>query len=107
MSFNVIFDKQTKKYDSPVLVKDIIGDNRDYVCAYVNKRVRELTYKVDKDAEIVPITLAERDAKPIYEASLRFLVAMAFHNVYPYLNIRFSYNVSRSIFVQILRSSCC
>ena len=102
MSFNVIFDKQTKKYDSPVLVKDIIGDNRDYVCAYVNKRVRELTYKVDKDAEIVPITLAERDAKPIYEASLRFLVAMAFHNVYPYLNIRFSYNVSRSIFVQIL-----
>jgi len=102
MSFNVIFNNQTKSYESPISVKDIIGDSRDYVCAYVNKRVRELTYKIDKDSEIVPITLAERDAKPIYEASLRFLVAMAFHNVYPYLNIRFSYNVSRSIFVQII-----
>ena len=87
MSFNITFNKETKKYDKPVMVLDIVGNNKDYVCAYVNKRVRELTYMVDKDSEIIPLTCKDRDAKPSYEASLRFLVAMAMHNIRPELDV--------------------
>ena len=102
MSFKVLFNNQEKVFDKPVSVLDIVGNNKDYVCAYVNHRVRELTYMIDKDSEIVPLTFKDRDAMRIYEASLRFLVAMAMHNIHPQYKIRFAYNVSRSVFLQIL-----
>ena len=102
MAFKVLFNNQEKVYDRPVSVLDIVGNNHDYVCAYVNKRVRELTYIINKDAEIIPLTNKDNDAMRIYEASLRFLVAMAMHNIHPHYEIRFAYNVSRSIFLQIL-----
>ena len=102
MSFKVLFNGKEKTYDNPISVLDIVGDDRDIVCAYVNHRVRELTYMIDKDAEVIPLTVKDRDAKPIYESSLRFLVAMAMHNIHPHYEIRFAYNISRSIFLQIL-----
>ena len=102
MPFKVVFNNKEKIYDAPITVLDIVGKNRDIICAYVNGRVRELTYTIDKDSEIVPLTCKDRDAKPIYESSLRFLVAMAMHNIHPHYEIRFAYNVSRSIFLQIL-----
>ena len=81
MSFNVTFNNQTKTYDKPVKVLDIVGPSKDIICAYVNNRVRELTYELTKDSEVVPLTTKDRDAKSIYEASLRFLTAMAMHNI--------------------------
>ena len=102
MSFKVIYKNQEKLFDSPVQVLDIVGPSHDIICVYVNGRVRELTYIIDKDSEIVPLTFKDRDAMHIYEASLRFLVAMAMHNIHPHYEIRFAYNVSRSIFLQIL-----
>ena len=102
MSFKIIFNNEEKIYDQPVKVLDIVGDSREYLAAYVNKRVRELTYVIDKDAEIIPLTFKDRDAMRIYESSLRFLVAMAMHNIHPHYQIRFAYNVSRSVFLQIL-----
>ena len=102
MAFKVIFNNEEKTYEQPVTVLDIVGKDHNILCAYVNRRVRELTYTVDKDSEIVPLTFKDRDAMRIYEASLRFLVAMAMHNIHPHYEIRFAYNVSRSIFLQIL-----
>ena len=102
MSFKVFFNDEEKTFDNPVSVLDIVGNDKDIVCAYVNHRVRELTYMIDKDAEVIPLTVKDRDAKPIYESSLRFLVAMAMHNIHPHYDIRFAYNISRSIFLQIL-----
>lgn len=101
-NFTIIFNDQKKVYDRPVSVLDIVGHDKNIVCAYVNKRVRELTYTIDYDATIEPLTCKDRDAKWPYESSLRFLVAMAMHNIYPDLDVRFSYNISRSIFMQIL-----
>ena len=103
MSFKVLFDSKETTYDNPVTILDIVGPNRDYLCARVNGRVRELTYTIDKDCEIVPLTHKDRDAMRLYESSLRFLVAMAMHRIHPNFEIRFSYNVSRSVFLQILK----
>ena len=105
MSFKITFNGATKTYDAPVKVLDIVGDSRDIVCAYVNNRVRELTYAIEYDATVVALTCKDRDAKQTYEASIRFLVAMAMKNLHPKTQIRFSYNVSRSIFMQVLDKS--
>ena len=102
MAFKVLFNNKETVYEKPVSVLDVVGDSKEYVCAYVNHRVRELTYILDKDSEIVPLTCKDNDAMRIYEASVRFLVAMAMHNIHPRYEIRFAYNVSRSIFLQIL-----
>ena len=88
MAFKVIFNNEEKTYEQPVTVLDIVGKDHNILCAYVNRRVRELTYTIDKDSEIVPLTFKDRDAMRIYEASLRFLVAMAMHNIHPHYEIR-------------------
>ena len=106
MSFKVVFGSETKIYEKPVSVLEVVGDNKEIVCAYVNRRVRDLTFMIDKDSEVIPLTVKDRDAKPCYEASLRFLVAMAMRNIRPELEIRFSYNVSRS-FALFLRLAVC
>ena len=102
MSFTITFNGVSKVYNEPVKVIDVVGNDRDIICVYVNNRVRELTYQIESDAVVVPLTLKDRDAKPTYEASLRFIVAMAMHNLHPEVRVRFSYNVSRAIFMQIL-----
>ena len=102
MSFKVLYNNQETFHEQPVKVLDIVGNDHDIVCAYVNGHLRELTYMVDYDAEIVALTCKDSDAMRIYESSVRFLVAMAMHNIHPHYQIRFAYNVSRSIFLQIL-----
>lgn len=102
MSFNVTFKGEKKTYENPITVLDVVGKDKSIICAYVNNRVRELTYVLEKDSVVVPLTVKDRDAKPTYEASLRFLVVMAMNNLHPRINIRFSYNVSRAVFMQIL-----
>ena len=102
MSFTVTFNGAQKVYDKPVSVLEVVGDDKSIICASINNRVRELTYVIEKDAVVVPLSVKDRDAKPTYEASLRYIVAMAMHNIHPEISIRFSYNVSRAIFLQIL-----
>lgn len=102
MSFTVTFNGEKKTYEKPISVLEIVGSDRNIICAYVNNRVRELTYMLEADSAVVALTCKDRDAKPTYESSLRFIVAMAMKNILPEAEIRFSYNVSRSIFMQIL-----
>lgn len=107
MQIKVFINDEKRIYDHPVSVLDVVGDNQDIICAYVNNRVRELTYIIEKGSTIVPLTIRDRDAKPTYEASLRYIVAMAMYRIHPEIKIRFSYNVSRSIFMQILNQGQC
>ena len=104
MQFTLNYLNTTKEFNKNVRLLDLIPeeDKKKYICARVNNRVRELTYEVYYDANIEFCTVSDRDAMRIYEGSLRYVVAMAFDRVYPGLKIRFCYNVSRSVFVQLL-----
>ncbi|NLB49553.1 MAG: nucleoside kinase [Erysipelotrichia bacterium] len=102
MSIKVKINNEEKTFKKPVSILDIIGDNRDFVCARVNNRVRELTYVLQEDSHVEPLTVKDRDAIRSYEGSLRYLIAMAMHNIAPGLEFKVSYYVSRSIFMQRL-----
>ena len=103
MSFKLQFLGQEKEFEKKVRLLDLLEkDDKSIICARVNNRVRELTYEVYYDAKIEFLTVKDIDAIKIYEASLRFVVAMAFKRIYPELKIRLCYNVSRSIFIQII-----
>ncbi len=89
-----------------ILLNLIDEDKRKnyYVCQ-VNGRTRELTYALTYDATIEFMGFTNPEAGKAYEASLRYVTAMAFYNLYPDVLIRFSYNVSRSIFCQVISSN--
>lgn len=102
MSFKITFEGEVKTFDKPVRVLDLLGSDHNFFCALVNNRVRELTHELTADSVIEPLTLTHSESVRIYQTSLRYLVAMAMNRIRPEIKIRFSYNVSRSIFIQIL-----
>ena len=73
---------------------------KNYYTCKVNGRLRELTYVLNKNAEIEFLGIDNTESMKTYEASLRYITAKAFHELYPNVSVRFNYNVSRSIFVK-------
>ncbi len=83
-------------------------DRKNLVVCKVGAQVKELNYilsEKDDGMTIKLLNLNNAEAGRAYSASLRYIVAMAFYNIYPDVKIRFSYNVSRSIFCQSLTKS--
>ena len=75
-------------------------DRKNLVVCQVGAQVKELNYKLSERNDGMTIQLlglSNAEAGRAYEASLRYIVAMAFYRVYPEVKIRFSYNISRSI----------
>lgn len=97
-------DTSSISKDNQKRILDIIPaeEKYSYVSATVNNRIRELTYVLKEPSDVKLLDFKDTQAVKIYETSLRYLVAMATHRLYPQLDIRFSYNISRSIFCQIL-----
>ncbi|HMM00767.1 MAG TPA: nucleoside kinase [Bacilli bacterium] len=103
MSFKIKVNGTERTYEKKVKLLDLLDSvDENLVCARVNNRIRELTYEVYYDADVQFLSCKDQDSIRIYETSLRYLVAMAMERIHPELEIRFSYNVSRSIFMQIL-----
>ena len=105
MSFKVTLNGITKEYDKKTSLLEILGDkdeDKNYIVAKVNNRVRELTYEVYYDCNVEFLTVQDSDSIKTYEASLRYIVAMAFKRAYPDLKIRFAYNVSRCVSIHLL-----
>ena len=69
-------------------VKTAGGDpNAPTVAALVGGELRELTYRVDGDVEITPITMAHSDGFRIYRRSLSFLLVTAVQELFPRVKV--------------------
>ena len=80
-------------------------NRKNLVVCQVGAQVKELNYVLSEKNDgmtIQLLNLYNAEAGRAYRASLRYIVAMAFYRIYPNVKIRFSYNVSRSIFCQAL-----
>ena len=77
-TFKISINGKTKEYTGKVKIIDLIeGDPHEYIIATVNNRLRELTYEVYYDAEVVLYTVKDYLAIKPYETSLRYIIAMA------------------------------
>lgn len=77
----------------------------NYIVCKLGSQVKELNRKLytSDDGKCVEfLGLENTEATKAYETSLRYIVAMAFHNLYPNVRIRFGYNASRSVFCEVL-----
>ncbi|MDY2913710.1 MAG: nucleoside kinase [Candidatus Enteromonas sp.] len=105
MKFTVTAFGETKTYDRKVSLLEILGDRdpeKKILACRVNNRIRSLTYELHQDSNLVFITCRDPEAMKIYEATLRFIVAMAFHRAYPDQKIRFSYDISRTVSIHLI-----
>lgn len=87
-------------------VIDLLNDDEktSFCLCWIGHIIKELNYQFsDKDEgkTIGFVGLENIQAGKAYEATLRYIIAMAFHNLFPEADIRFSYNVSRSIFCKL------
>jgi uridine kinase len=53
------------------------------VAALIDHELRELTYRVESDVEVMPITMDHSDGFRIYRRSLAFLLVTAVHELFP------------------------
>ena len=83
------------KVNTPIM--NLVKNPKSYCIATVNNRIRELKYSINKPCTINLLDLTNKEATRTYEASLRYLFAMAFENLYPNAEVEFNYSISRSI----------
>ena len=53
------------------------------IAAVVNGDLRELTYPINIESRVIPITMSDPDGARIYRRSLTFLLEMAFSDLFP------------------------
>jgi len=76
-------------------LKILVGyESAPIVGAIVNAQLRELTYTLQMDAQVRPVTMAEADGMRFYRRSLTFLLESAFHELYPNAFLTIDHSVS-------------
>lgn len=101
--FIVKLGERELKIEKSASILSLIPDDekKNYYVAKVNNRLRELNYVLNTDCKVELLRLDSVDSVKVYETGIRYLISMAFFNVFRKYKIRMTYNVSRSIFVEI------
>jgi uridine kinase len=80
-------------------------DNPPIVGAIINGELRELTYPINIDSRVKPVTMADSDGARIYRRSLTFLLEAAFEDLYPEWRLAIDHSVSSGgFFCQVLEN---
>jgi uridine kinase len=69
-------------------------DSPPIVGAIINDELRELTFPIQMDARVVPISMEDPDGMLIYRRSLTFLLEAAFEENYPDATLTIDHSVS-------------
>lgn len=77
-----------------VFLEPVSSDGAPVVGAIVNGELRELTYPIEMEARVRPVTMAEADGMRIYRRSLTFLLAAAFEELFPGAGLAVDHSVS-------------
>jgi len=64
------------------------------VAAVVNGELRELTYAIQMDSKMAPVTMADADGARIYRRSLTFLLEFAFTALFPQGKLLIDHSIS-------------
>ena len=78
-TFEAAVDTPLEQY-----MKAALGDSQvPVIAALVNGQLRELTYRVQADAQVEPLLLSDSDGVRIYRRSLSFLLVTAVRELFP------------------------
>jgi uridine kinase len=95
----ITINDKIHEYHEPIILADLANELKinNVLAATVDGRLRELSYRVSHDAQVSFLDFMHPDSIKIYETTLRYVIAMAIHKLYPKANVKFNYSISRSI----------
>lgn len=64
------------------------------VAAVIDDELRELTYHIERDVDVTPLGMDDRDGSRIYRRSLSFLLVVAIDELYPEARLHIDYSVT-------------
>ena len=64
------------------------------VAALIDDELRELTYHIERDVEVTPLGMDDRDGSRIYRRSLTFLMVVAARELFPDARLRIDHSVT-------------
>ena len=74
--------------------RDLDGFPESIVGGIVNGELRELTYPIEIESRVRPVTMGEPDGMRIYRRSLTFLLAAAFEGLFPGAKLTVDHSVA-------------
>ena len=101
--FKIKLNNTELSFDKPVRALELISneDKYKYFACKINNRLRELTYIINRDSEIEFLDLNDYNAIDLYQNSLRFILCMAMHNLYPHAKVEINRFISQTLSCQI------
>lgn len=83
------------------LFKETLEEKENIIAGMVNNEVKPLNYKLKEKDEVELLDTTTRDGARIYTRGLLFVMAMAFHELYPGIQLTVNYQLSSSMFCEI------
>lgn len=94
---SIIVNGKEREYKNGLVVKDLVNEDKDVFSCKINHKLRDLSYGINDGDRVDLLGFMDSDSIRVYEASLRYLLAMAIKKVYSNLKVSCDYYVSRSI----------
>ena len=95
---SILVNKKEISYTTGLRAIDLVEANdRSIISCKINNKLRDLSYGITDGDEIELLGFSDEDSMRVYEASLRYLVAMAIKKVYPSYKVNCDYYISRSL----------
>lgn len=102
---NIICNHQSKEIEQGTTVihclKAMGVDPAGVLAVRRGDEALELNAPLDRDGEIVPLTLQDEEGRRIYERSLRFVMLLAIRHLFPGEQVRIEHSVGRGVLVRM------
>lgn len=83
------------------LFQETMEEKENIIACMINNEVKPLDYKLQENDEVELLDTTTRDGARIYTRGLLFIMAMAFHKLYPNIQLTVNYQLSSSMFCEI------
>ena len=86
---------------SELFREEIINSNYEIIACRFNNEIKGLNYKLKSSGNIELIDSTEKDGMRVYQRGLIYIVAKAFHDIYPEALITINYQLYHSMFCEV------
>ena len=98
---DTIFDVKNGTKVRELLKNEIEKSENQIVAWRFNNEIKGLNYKLKSSGTIELIDITEKDGMRVYQRGLIYIVAKAFHDIYPEALITINYQLYHSMFCEV------
>ncbi len=98
---NIVLDAKKGITVAELFKDEIEKSNNEIIACKFNNEVKGLNFKITLDGQIELIDITDKDGMRIYQRGLIYVVAKAFHDVYPEALLTINYQLYHSMLCEV------